>query len=238
MTSSAPTRISLLERLRDGADPMAWDDFFHRYWSFAFSIARQHGCSEHTAEEVVQDVMLAIFERTAVFRHDTSRGRFRDWLGGVVRNKAAVRRRRRPNVAGRAAATKPSPNAELPPTPRTFCGKRPSTTRSWRFFWTRSAPRSIPARIRRSRRLRSAGVPARRSARLTGLTPNAVYQARKNVLRRLRDLGAADGLQEPPAEMIRAAIGLRPDAAVERSVIARIERTEWKPPDAEGGRQR
>ena len=29
------------------------------------------------------------------------------------------------------------------------------------------------------------------AARLTGLTPNAVYQARKNILRRLRELGAA-----------------------------------------------
>ena len=35
------------------------------------------------------------------------------------------------------------------------------------------------------------GCSAAEAARLTGLTPNAVYQARKNILRRLRELGAA-----------------------------------------------
>ena len=40
MVSGTHTRASLLERLQDGADPMAWDDFFHRYWPFVFSLAR------------------------------------------------------------------------------------------------------------------------------------------------------------------------------------------------------
>ena len=63
------------------------------------------------------------------------------------------------------------------------------------------------------------------AARLTGLTPNAVYQARKNILRRLRELGAAFDGQGPPDEMLRAAIRLRPSAVVERSLLTRIERT-------------
>ena len=48
------------------------------------------------------------------------------------------------------------------------------------------------------------------AARLTGLTQNAVYQARKNVLRRLRELGAVFGREGPPDEMIRAALRSRP----------------------------
>ena len=93
MVAGTPTRASLLARRHNGADPMAWTDFFERYWPLVFSIARQRGCSRNTAEDVVQDVMLAVFERKAVFRHDPSRGRFRDWLGGVVRRKVTARRR-------------------------------------------------------------------------------------------------------------------------------------------------
>jgi len=73
------------------------------------------------------------------------------------------------------------------------------------------------------------------AARLTGLTPNAVYQARKNVLRRLRELGAAFDREGPPDEMIRAAMRSRPSAVVERSLATRIERTIQPPAMANGG---
>ena len=53
MVAGTPTRASLLTRLHDGADPMAWNDFFERYWPLVFSIARQRGCSQYTAEDVV-----------------------------------------------------------------------------------------------------------------------------------------------------------------------------------------
>jgi len=64
------------------------------------------------------------------------------------------------------------------------------------------------------------------AARLTGLTRNAVYQARKNILRRLRQLGADFDRQGPPDEMIRAALGSRPSASAERSLVTRMRQSE------------
>ena len=88
------THSTLLGRLRDGADVLAWDEFFGRYWPMIHALARYHGCSEHTAEEVVQDVVLKVFENRDVFRYDPQRGRFRDWLAMVIRNQVAEQRRR------------------------------------------------------------------------------------------------------------------------------------------------
>ncbi len=91
------TQVTLIERLRDGRDALAWEDFFHRYWATIYGFARHRGCSPDTAEEVVQEVMLVVFQHRAVYRYDPGRGRFRDWLGAVVRNKLAEYRRRPAN---------------------------------------------------------------------------------------------------------------------------------------------
>lgn len=189
MVSNANTRPSLLERLHEGGDPVVWDDFFRRYWPYIFSIARQRGCTEHTAEEIVQEVMLAVFERKAVFCHDPSRGRFRDWLGGVVRNKVRLRRR---SPAERCRATggddplpeiessDAAPDAELDA----------AFDRAMLAFLLDAVRAEVhPRTYQAFEAFALGGCSAAEAARLTGLTPNAVYQARKNILRRLRNSG-------------------------------------------------
>ena len=63
MTTS--TRATLLERLRDGADALAWDEFFARYGSTIYGFARHRGCSPHTAEEIVQEEIPKTMRRLA-----------------------------------------------------------------------------------------------------------------------------------------------------------------------------
>ena len=74
-----------------------WDEFFAYYWPTIYGFARHRGCSEHTAEEIVQNVMLKVFQQRDVYQYDPTRGRFRDWLGTVVRNDVAEHRRRPAN---------------------------------------------------------------------------------------------------------------------------------------------
>ncbi len=230
MVSNANTRTSLLERLREGADPLAWDDFFRRYWPYVFSIARQRGCSEHTAEEIVQEVMLAAFEKKAVFRHDPARGRFRDWLGGVARNKVALRRRS-PAERCRAAGGGPLPEIQSCDDPPDAQLQAAFDQAMLAFLLDVVRGEVRPRTYQAFEAFVLGGCSAAEAARLTGLTPNAVYQARKNILRRLRDLGAALDRNGPTDEILRAAVRSRPAAAVERSLSMRIERTMWNSPD-------
>jgi RNA polymerase sigma factor (sigma-70 family) len=230
MVSDAHTRTSLVERLCDGGDPLAWDEFFRRYWPFLFSIARQRGCTEHTAEEIVQEVMLAVFEGKAVFRHDPARGRFRDWLGGVARNKVALRRRA---PAERCRAQGGDGNELLE---RETCGDGPDAQLEAAFdqamlaFLLDTVRAEVhPRTYQAFEAMAFGGCSGAEAARLTGLTRNGVYQARKNILRRLRQLGAIYDREGPPDEMIRAAIVSRPSAAVERSLATRMEQSGRSP---------
>ena len=191
MVSNANTRTSLLECLHEGADPVVWDDFFRRYWPYVFSIARQRGCTEHTAEEIVQEVMLAVFEKKAVFCHDPSRGRFRDWLGGVVRNKVTLRRR---SPAERCRATGgDDPLPEIESSDEAPDAQLDAAFDRAMLAFLLDAVRAEvhPRTYQAFEAFALGGCSGAEAARLTGLTPNAVYQARKNILRRLRELGAA-----------------------------------------------
>ena len=83
------TEITLLDRLRNGTDSLAWREFSDRYRRFILAVAKKRGCSDHTVEEIVQDVMLEVFRERDDFVYDRSRGRFRDWLAKVTCNKIA-----------------------------------------------------------------------------------------------------------------------------------------------------
>ena len=225
MVSNANTRTSLLERLHEGADPVAWDDFFRRYWPYIFSIARQRGCTEHTAEEIVQEVMLAVFEKKAVFCHDASRGRFRDWLGGVVRNKVTLRRRSPTERCRAIGGDEPLPEIESSDDGSDAELDAAFDQAMLAFLLDAVRAEVHPRTYQAFEAFTLGGCSGAEAARLTGLTSNAVYQARKNILRRLRELGAAFDGQGPPDEMLRAAARSRPSAVVERSLVTRIERT-------------
>ena len=45
ITMNSATSATLLERLHRGADPLAWDDFFARYWPMIYGFAKHRACS-------------------------------------------------------------------------------------------------------------------------------------------------------------------------------------------------
>jgi len=225
MSNGTPT--TLLKRLREGADVLAWDEFFQRYWRLVFTFARRRGCSDHTAEEIVQDVMLTVFEKRDVYRYDPERGQFRDWLGTLVRNKV-VDHRRRPSgrIRGRGG------HSDLAVTEAEADNASPDD--AWEAAFEESLLVILLDVIRREMNPRTYQafelfslhqVPAAKVATTTGLTPNAVYQARKNVFRRLTELGATYRDAGQLDERVKEALRSRPSSAVEQSLTDRIAKT-------------
>ncbi len=225
MTDS--TRATLLERLRDGADPRAWDQFFECYWPAIYAGARHRGCTDDTARDIVQEVMLKVFEQRDVFRYDPSRGRFRDWLRTVVRNQVAEYRRR-PAARIRPHGAEP----EKPPIEPEAGDAAPDEA------WERAFERGLLSVVLDAARRESDpreylafellmldDVSGNEAARLTGLSRNAAYKAARRVRARLKALAGAYESEGTLTAALKDALAARPEPALERAMTTRVERT-------------
>ena len=227
-SASSKTRATLLERIRDGSDPVAWEEFFARYWRLVFFFARRRGCSEHTAEEVVQDVMTRVFQKRDVFRYDPAKGRFRDWLATVVHNQVALHRRAPAQRIRARGGDMEDENS----TPRADTAIAPDEL--WEAAFEEMllaalldvARRQVEPHTFQAFELTALGeFTGAEVAAVTGLSKNAVYQARRAVLKRLRELGSSyrdDGRLD---KVIKQALELQPHASGQRSIAGRVTDT-------------
>ena len=84
------TRLSLLTRVRDAGDARAWNEFEQRYSELVFRYALARGLQFADAEDVRQVVFLRLANALREFTYDPARGRFRSYLGAMVKNAIAL----------------------------------------------------------------------------------------------------------------------------------------------------
>src|SRR5262249_2979015 len=103
MRGSSPTRPSLLLRIRDPKDRLAWGEFVQVYAPLIHAYGRRRGLQDSDAADLTQEVLHRVARASADFDYDPAKGSFRGWLLAVTRNelrKLATRQARQASGAG------------------------------------------------------------------------------------------------------------------------------------------
>ncbi|QEG43197.1 RNA polymerase sigma factor [Roseimaritima ulvae] len=190
MTSSSPeTRASLILRLRDAADVVAWDEFTEVYAPVVFRVARRQGLQPADADDLVQEVLCAVARTVTQWIERDDRGSFRAWLFRIARNMSInflTRRRYQPWSRGGDLAVERFAAIEASDVSSEFDMeyRREIFTRASEIVRGRVSPTTWKAFYRTSVEQQSVDAVAQQ----LGVSPGSVYIARSRVLKRLRSV--------------------------------------------------
>jgi RNA polymerase sigma factor (sigma-70 family) len=106
VTEFPETRDSLLVQARSPANREAWDQFALIYRPVIYRLARQRGLQDADAQDLAQQVLMAVASAIGSFEKSSEEARFRHWLRRVARNAIinALSRMPRDRPAGGTSA--------------------------------------------------------------------------------------------------------------------------------------
>ncbi len=96
MTEFPETRESLLLQVRDPRNRDAWEQFVQIYGPVIYRLARQRGMQDADAQDLSQQVLMAVASAVGRWNRNGESARFRHWLRRVARNAIINALSRRP----------------------------------------------------------------------------------------------------------------------------------------------
>ncbi|MHC4235156.1 MAG: sigma-70 family RNA polymerase sigma factor [Planctomycetota bacterium] len=189
------TSPSLLSRVRDPADAAAWREFDARYGELILRYCRGRGLQHGDAEDLRQVVMVKLSKALPQFQYSPARGRFRSFLGQIVRNEVA-RYFSRPKAAGRGVDTSEAVVQEATDAEQ--------AEGQWGREWIHHHLRLAMQRVRQSHEPRSveiferllAGDTVKAVATAFGVSTDAVHKIKQRIRDRLKEYVAAQIREE------------------------------------------
>ena len=178
------TQVTLIDRLRDARDSLAWREFFALWHPIitAYVWRRTHGTVD--PDDIVQDVFGILVARLPKFEYDPAKGRFRNWMLTIVDNQIKQQFRKRRD---QRAATAILDALADPDDSRAMW--EPIVIREQMKICLDLARREFSAETFETfRRSFVDEEPTKDICADMNVTPNKVHLARHRVLRRLKEL--------------------------------------------------
>jgi RNA polymerase sigma factor (sigma-70 family) len=188
MSTWPHTQYSLLARLADAADGGAWQTFEDVYRPAVYRYARSRGLQEADAQEVVQEVMVAVHRAMESWKPTNRTGSFRAWLAEAARRLTlqVIRQRDKRDRATGGSVVRTA--LELAEAPAAEMVAEEEDERRWAFFCAAGCvEQEVQELTWRAFWLTAVeGKPATAVARELETTVGNVYSAKCRVLDRIR----------------------------------------------------
>jgi RNA polymerase sigma-70 factor (ECF subfamily) len=188
MNPAPDTRASLLIRVRDPADQAAWHEFVEIYRPVILRLARQKGMQDADAEDVAQQVLVAVAKAVEHREHDPKRAKFRTWLHRVAHNAIL-------NALTRGRPDRGSGDSALLAVLNAQESHREPDSDLLRLEYRREVFRWVARQVREEFKQATwdafwltavEGRPVEAAAEELGKNPGAIYAARSRVMQRIQ----------------------------------------------------
>jgi RNA polymerase sigma-70 factor, ECF subfamily len=185
----AETSATLLERLIDRSDSLAWRRLVDVYSPLIDGWLRRHGVPADDAEDLTQEVLEVVVREVSRFQHNGRVGAFRTWLRTITINclrQSWRSRRSQVQSSGSPDITGMLNQLEDPASDLSRLWDREHDQHVLKRLLELIEPEFQPATWRAFRRQAIDGVPAETVATELGMTVNAVLISKSRVLSHLR----------------------------------------------------
>lgn len=198
------TSLSLLSRLRREPDSESWSRLVELYGPLIRAWMRKYDVQDSDANDLVQEVLLAVSNDVGKFDHGGEPGAFRGWLRAILVNRLRKfwrARDRRPQARGDSDIDARLAQLDDPASEMSQIWDRQHDQYVLRQLLAIAEPHFAPTTWKAFCRVALDGEKADVVATELGISLNSVCLAKSRVLRRLRQ--ESDGLIESSSSFFR-----------------------------------
>jgi len=191
------TSLSLLERVRQSPENEGWNRLADLYTPLIRAWLRRYDVQDSDANDLVQEVLLAVSRDLSKFEHRGQPGAFRGWLKAILVNRLRKfwrARDRRPQAPGDSNIDARLAQLDDPSSEMSLIWNREHDQYVLRQLLALAEPHFEPTTWNAFCRVALDGAKADVVAREMGISLNAICLAKSRVLRRLRQ--ESEGLIE------------------------------------------